>query len=134
MENVIDCTPIKCFKLFWIKMIKIYQYSKGNVYYKWKNTKKSTISSTCWENKKISKKCLTQLYCYDSIICVAHEKRIFERKMTRILKENEKTSWQIENHVITYKSSHHEKQKSSEEDEKGFLKKFLTRTKRCDKI
>ena len=54
--------------------------------------------------------------------------------MTRILKENEKTSWQIENYVIVYKSSHHEKQKSSKEDEKSFLKKFLTRIKWCDKI
>ena len=54
--------------------------------------------------------------------------------MRRILKENEKTSWQIENYVIAYKSSHHEKQKSSKEDEKSFLKKFLTRTKQCDKI
>ena len=95
---------------------------------------KSTISSTFWENKKISKKCLTQLCYYDNIICVAHEKLIFKRKMTRILKENEKTSWQIENYVIAYKSSHHEKQKSSKEDEKSFLKKFLTRIKWCDKI
>ena len=54
--------------------------------------------------------------------------------MTRILKENEKTSWQIENYVIAYKSSRHEKQKSSKEDEKSFLKKFLTRIKWCDKI
>ena len=95
---------------------------------------KSTISSACWENKKIFKKCLTQLCCYDNIMCVAHEKLIFKRKMIKILKENEKTSWQIENHVITYKSSHHEKQKSSKEDEKSFLKKFLTRIKWCDKI
>ena len=42
--------------------------------------------------------------------------------MIKILKENEKTSWQIENYVITYKSSHREKQKSSKEDEKSFLK------------
>ena len=53
---------------------------------------KSTISSTFLENKKIFKKCLTQLYCYDNIICVAHEKLIFKRKMIKILKENEKTS------------------------------------------
>ena len=37
------CVLIKCFKLFWIKMIKIYQCSKENVYYKWKNTKKYNI-------------------------------------------------------------------------------------------
>ena len=43
MDNVIDCMLIKCLKLFWIKMIKIYQCSKGNVYYKWKNTKKYNI-------------------------------------------------------------------------------------------
>ena len=49
--------------------------------------------------------------------------------MTRILKENEKTSWQIKNHVIKYKSSHHKKQKSSEEDEKSFLKKVLDKNK-----
>ena len=90
---------------------------------------KNTISSTFWENKKIFKKCLTQLYCYDNIICVAHEKLIFERKMIKILKENEKTSWQIENYVITYKSSHREKQKSSKEDEKKFFKKVLDKNK-----
>ena len=49
--------------------------------------------------------------------------------MTRILKENEKTSWQIENYVIAYKSSHHEKQKSSKEDEKKFFKKVLDKNK-----
>ena len=90
---------------------------------------KSTISSTFWENKKISKKCLTQLCYYDNIICVAHEKHIFERKMTRILKENEKTSWQIKNRVIIYKSSHRKKQKSSKEDEKKFFKKVLDKNK-----
>ena len=32
---------------------------------------------------------MTQLCCYDNIICVAHEKLIFERKIIRILKEND---------------------------------------------
>ena len=58
----------------------------------YKNTKKVQYLVLVDKIKKIFKKCLTQLYCYDSIICVAHEKLIFERKMTRILKENEKTS------------------------------------------
>ena len=57
----------------------------------YKNTKKVQYLVLV-DKIKIFKKCLTQLYCYDNIICVAHEKLIFKRKMTRILKENEKNS------------------------------------------
>ena len=77
---------------------------------------------------------MTQLYCYDNIICVAHEKLIFKRKMTRILKENEKTSWQIENHVITYKSSHLTARTDFLKRRKSSWKKLLTKIWECDNI